>query len=297
MLRTLEYPAFRALKSVTRISKFPAWAPETLVESYYRMWQHIDDRKVKKEQPERFTLFMTHEPEVALLGSLLSDKGMESVWAALGRRSAQWNANHEKWRNAPGGNSRLRARVHYAHGFFGFVSGALIGAARASTTTRAKAKAERKKLVMQVQQFKSSLYDAYATGLLSEVRLRDLLDPNGWEGYKAALNIEDEDTDYMKFWFTDYFGDLWDALDRLGDRIEEKRIEPPPQANAALAKHHYFIRHLSGSMQDWFDSPLHDHVATIATIVTGHEFSRDNVCALLRSGGAIRTPRRPFHEG
>jgi hypothetical protein len=98
---------------------------------------------------------------------------------------------------------------------------------------------------------------------------------------KVTENCEytEEQIDYGRFILSDVIPSFYKILSYVAVKAEifseiEPVVKKPNSENASV---NYFIRYLSAHMMSQFKQPLHDAVATTASVVFDKEINSDNV--------------------
>jgi len=177
------------------------------------------------------------------------------------------------------------------------VTRSIVVAAEAPIVNRKLASKKTSQLARDLRAIGERIIEAQQEGIVKSIYPSDLLPSNFWTDFLPEIGVSIEPDEGGNGWapismagiapdiYNGFFSHRLQVLEALASVVEEgKAVRPAPKAGAKLARHHAFIRQLSEGLNRVFGSRLHEHAATIATVVTGRPFSRDDVRALCKPG-------------
>lgn len=255
-------------------SEFPDWAPAELVSRFRKRDGNYVEKLPSKLPEGKFFMFLPEAYGTALLGLLLTAPEMKSVWTAIGKR-----------RRVPPTGSALRGSDVSA--FISACEIALVQWAMTPKRTRAEHRAFYRRLADQIDALSGLIRE---TGESSFLRLTSFLDPKWTEGLADTLGVEEGD-EFARFWINDRLPDVLEVLDRIRARaIAESRsttVIAQPRGENANANH--FARFLSAYFLKSYRQPLHDHVASVTSVVFGIAIDATKVRKLVANGDNSRS--------
>lgn len=266
--------------------KYPEWAPQRLVELHMRRTDNessVDEinshdpetiiadlaqrrgGNITEEKTERIrrslyrkSLGLPDKESTALLGQLITDDRMKGVWKSLIKRFKD-----------------DRESLH----FFSACEGGKTGWRGNQKQTAAQRKAFYQEIHDTAGRLQSLMHEASEFDFYSPIELVDdhriewLL-----EEYDASfpdIVVDNDKNSYARFCLHEImpstfeiFRDISKKATQYGE--EESPVKKPNSQNAEI---HYFIRLLSGYLQQRYNQPLHEVVASTTTVI----FNQENI--------------------